>query len=653
MSLDLSSKPQSELVPAPDASGVWQVPEHGRYVRQHLELVLDNVPALVAYYDALSIRCVFANRLYAQVHGWRVDQVVGMHCRDVIGLAAWDLIAPHVNAVLSGQEVRYEREVDLPGVPKRHMEVSLLPHYVDTQGGSAQLLGAFVLINDITQRYEAEQRVIEREQRAMRFTDASSEGIVFYEEGIIRDCNEAFCLMLKRSRNELVGMPAEQLFAKEDRQVAGRHMHLGLEAVYPARLPLPDGSLLDVEIRGKAVQLNGRQASVASVRDISQLTNVNEALLRSQTRYRSLVENSDQSAIFILDRRVVYSNPAAQRMFGLSEQALRGMESVHLLHPDDRAYALHRRKQMIAGDPNRDVVLRSISPPSMQTTEHTRVSWVRLHGSMLEWDGRLGILIFLTDITALRESEDAVRKALAQEKELGDLKTRFVSMASHEFRTPLSTIQTSSELLQHYNDRMSEQDRMEAITDIQRSVQRMQAMMESFLVFGRLNAGSTIYSPQPLMLLSGMQAMMDEARAGAHRRHAVSMYLQAPITAETRLMLDELLLRQIVINLITNACKYSEIGLPISIVVSQANTEQGLRLVIAVSDQGIGIPEEDLPLLFTSFHRASNAAEVSGTGLGLAIVDRAARAHGGSVYVRSQLGHGSTFTVQLPWQDSH
>jgi PAS domain S-box-containing protein len=651
MPSDLSSKPQPAPTFVPNASGAWQVPEHGQYIRQHLELVLDNVPALVAYYDALSIRCVFANKLYAQVHGWRVEQVVGMHCRDIIGLAAWELIAPHVNAVLAGQEVRYEREVNLPGVPKRRMEVSLLPHYVDTPGAPAQLLGAFVLINDITQRYSAEQRVLEREQRAMRFTDASSEGIVFYADGIIRDCNDAFCQMLKRSREELVGMPAEKLFAKDDRHVASRHMHLGRETAYPASLPLPDGSLLNVEIRGKAVQLDGRQASVASVRDISQLTNVNEALLRSQTRYRTLVENSDQSAIFILDRQVVYTNPAAQKMFGLSEQALRGVQSVHLLHPDDRAYALHRRKQMIAGDPNRDVVLRTISPPSLRITEQTRVSWVRLHGSMLEWDGRAGFLIFLTDITALRESEEAVRKALAQEKELGDLKTRFVSMASHEFRTPLSTIQTSSELLQHYNDRMSNEDRMEAITDIQRSVQRMQAMMESFLVFGRMSAGSTIYSPQPMLLLSGLRAMMDEAKAGANHRHAVSMYLQAPITADTRLMLDEMLLRQMVINLITNACKYSEIGTQISIVVSQARTPEGLRLMIAVSDQGMGIPEQDLPLLFSSFHRASNAGAISGTGLGLAIVDRAARAHDGSVQVRSQLGQSSTFTLLLPWQD--
>jgi signal transduction histidine kinase len=307
---------------------------------------------------------------------------------------------------------------------------------------------------------------------------------------------------------------------------------------------------------------------------------------------------------------------------------------------------------MIAGDPDRTAVLRSMSPPGEHLLANSKIGWVRLHGSILEWDGRAGVLISLTDITALRESEDQMRKALAQEKELGDLKTRFVSMASHEFRTPLATIQTSSELLQHYTDRMSEQERLEAIADIQLSVQRMQAMMESFLAFGRIDAGSTICSPKPLRVLDSLQGMMQEVRGGANRRHAVSLYLQSPLTEQTSLLLDEMLLRHMVINLITNACKYSAVGAQVSITVSKRQNKEDALLVIAVSDQGIGIPPEELPLLFNSFHRASNAGTVSGTGLGLAIVDRAARAHNGQVSVSSTLGQGSVFTIELPWRSA-
>jgi signal transduction histidine kinase len=109
------------------------------------------------------------------------------------------------------------------------------------------------------------------------------------------------------------------------------------------------------------------------------------------------------------------------------------------------------------------------------------------------------------------------------------------------------------------------------------------------------------------------------------------------------------LLGQMVMNLITNACKYSAEGTHVSVVVSQADSDAGMLLRLAVQDQGIGIPEQELPRLFESFYRASNASNIPGTGLGLAIVDRAARAHGGSVQVKSRQGQGSEFVLNLPW----
>jgi signal transduction histidine kinase len=336
----------------------------------------------------------------------------------------------------------------------------------------------------------------------------------------------------------------------------------------------------------------------------------------------------------------------------LSEEQLRGVQSLHLLHPDDRAFALMRRKQMIAGDPDRTVVLRSITPPTEQLTPESKMGWVRLHGSIIDWDGRWGVLVFLTDITEMRESQEKMRRSLAQEKELGDLKTRFVSMASHEFRTPLATIQTSSELLEHYSERLSLDERRDAVADIQRAVQRMQAMMDSFLAFGRMNAGSTVFAPQAISVLACLQTLLHESRSAQPRRHVVSLLLAPPLDAITRLMLDETLLSQMVINLITNACKYSAKDTHVSVIAAQQHTDQGVFLRISVQDQGIGIPEQELPRLFESFYRASNAHIIPGTGLGLAIVDRAVRAHGGSVQVKSVLGQGSEFTLLLPWVDA-
>ncbi|MFM7330345.1 MAG: PAS domain S-box protein [Brachymonas sp.] len=617
---------------------------HHAISAEQLLLLLDHLRGIVGYFDTEN-RCVYANHAYAKAYHTTVEAMRGQHIRHIIGEDGWAFAEPYALRVIQGEVARYVREIDAGLATAHWIEVHLVPN----AQADGLIVGNFVFIDDVTDQYRSQQAVRESESRTERFVQAGTEGIVFYREGMIFDCNDAFTRMLGKQREELIGTRASRLFQKKDWDFAEKHMHLGRDHVYPAQLPRADGSLVTVEITGRSVMLNGQAASVASVRDTSQLASMNEALLRSQARYRSLVDNSDQGAIFILDRGVVYSNPAAQRFFGLTEQQLMNVESVYLLHPDDRALALARRKQMIAGDPDRTVVLRTISPPSAKLTEHSKVSWVRLHGSMLDWDGRLGVLIFLTDITELRESQDKMRQSLAKERELGDLKTRFVSMASHEFRTPLATIQTSSELLQHYSDRRSVEERADALADIQRAVQRMQGMMESFLAFGRMDAGNTAFSPKPMQVLTRLQGLLHETRVVQHRRHAVSIYLESPVTAQTRLQLDEMLLGQMVMNLITNACKYSPEGTQVAVVASQRLETSGCKLAISVRDQGMGIPAEEVPHLFQSFHRASNANTIPGTGLGLAIVDRAARAHGGSVHVKSTVGVGSEFTLLLPW----
>ncbi len=612
-----------------------------------LHVLLDHLQAMVAYFDT-SNQCVYANHAYAKAFHKTVAQILGKHTREIVGEAAWAVIESFTARVMSGEAVRYVREVKVNEQDLQWIEVHIVPNVM----ADGSILGGFVFIHDVTEQYRSQQAVRESEERTERFVQAGTEGIVFYREGIIFDCNDAFTRLLGKRREELIGMRASRLFQKKDWEFAEKHMHLGRDHRYPAHLPHADGTLIAVEITGRAVTLNGQSAAVASVRDISQIASMNEALLRSQTRYRSLVDNSDQSALFILDRMVVYSNPAAQRFFNLTEQQLRGEQSTHLLHPDDRAFALKRRKQMIAGDPDRTAVLRTISPPSKQLMPQSKIGWVRLHGSIIEWDGRWGVLVFLTDITELRENQEKMSKSLAQEKELGDLKTRFVSMASHEFRTPLATIQTSSELLEHYNERLSTEERADALADIQRAVQRMQGMMESFLAFGRMDAGSTVFAPKPVQVLACLQGLLHETLAGQHGYHPVSITLNPPVSVETHLLLDELLLGQMVMNLITNACKYSAQGTQIRVIVSQQQLEQGVFLVVSVRDQGVGIPAEDLPRLFESFHRASNANTVPGTGLGLAIVDRAARAHGGHVQVKSILSQGSEFAILLPWQEA-
>ena len=616
---------------------------------QHLlQVLLDNTPALIAYYERTTVHCVFANQAYALAYGKDAQWCVGKHCRDIIGERDWQSIVVHVNLVLNGQTVRYEREINIPGVPRRYVEVNLLPHRMP----DGEQVGAFVLINDITVRHVAELDVRERQARAVGFVQATTEGILFYKDQEVLDCNTAFENMLQIPREQLMASAVNAILGEANVQALAHPDLREQNTPLTTRLPRAQADALEVEIFGSVTQMHGQPASVAVVRDISRITKVTESLLYAQSRYRALVENADQVIIFAQDRKVAYANPAALRFFKMDAQALHGQDTTDLVHPEDRGLALEQTSQVVKGQPGMPLTLRTLSPPSIEVQADSVVAWVKLFGAQVQWEGRDATLFFITDMTAQHDSQEQMRKALDKEKELGELKTRFVSMASHEFRTPLATIQTSSELLQHYSERLSTEQRDEAIADIQQSVQRLQAMMDNFLSLGRLHSAQTLFQPGPKVLMKVVHSVIHGVEAVDGHQHLIELQCGAGVNESTQLVIDEILLRQMLENLLSNACKYSDFGASVRLTIAHLEASSASCLQLRVSDNGMGIPETDIPHLFQSFHRASNVQAIQGTGLGLAIVQRAVQAHGGTVQVRSVLGKGSEFELLLPWVDA-
>ncbi len=240
-----------------------------------------------------------------------------------------------------------------------------------------------------------------------------------------------------------------------------------------------------------------------------------------------------------------------------------------------------------------------------------------------------------------RASEEALAN-LAREHELGDLKSNFVSMVSHEFRTPLAVILSSTDILANHLERLSPERRAQQLAGIRSSTQQMARLIEEVLLLGKVEAGKMAFAPEPLNLRHFCSELVDEAHSATARR--------CPITLECAHDLPELisadpaLLRHIFSNLLSNAAKYSPEGAEVKLSVQQ---ETGLLLRIA--DKGIGIPEADLPHLFEPFHRASNVGLIGGTGLGLMITKRCVELHGGSISVISPPGEGTTVTVRIPF----
>lgn len=245
------------------------------------------------------------------------------------------------------------------------------------------------------------------------------------------------------------------------------------------------------------------------------------------------------------------------------------------------------------------------------------------------------------EIEERSKAQAELDRALAAERELGELKSRFVALVSHEFRTPLGITMSAVELLRHYGERLSPEKLKELHNDIHAATLRMSGLMEQVLVLGRVEAGKIPFNAVPVDLSSMAEKLVDEIHSATDARCRIEFRALNDLKGANA---DEGLLRHILSNLLSNAVKYSPDGKPVDFTIER----QGDSAVFSVRDHGIGIPELDQARLFEAFHRAGNVGETPGTGLGLLIVKRCVDMHHGSISLHSSEGNGSTFTVSLP-----
>lgn len=247
----------------------------------------------------------------------------------------------------------------------------------------------------------------------------------------------------------------------------------------------------------------------------------------------------------------------------------------------------------------------------------------------------------LTVESQLRTQEQELQQALAKEKELNALKSRFVSMASHEFRTPLSTILSSAELVQMYQQTEQHPKRLKHIERIKAAVGNLNDILNDFLSLSRLEEGILKAHKETFDLAPFLRQLEDDICVLLK----TGQFLEFPrIDEQQTIHTDPKFLRNILLNLLSNASKYSDEqqGIYLQVAVGPE------AIVFIVADEGLGIPQEDQKHLFTRFFRAHNVENIKGTGLGLHIVQRYLDLLGGSIQFTSEMGQGSRFQVTLP-----
>lgn len=363
-----------------------------------------------------------------------------------------------------------------------------------------------------------------------------------------------------------------------------------------------------------------------------------EELRKSEAHYRAIVEDQTELICrFNPDGQLTFVNEAYCRYFGIN-----------------RAEALNNSLVPFIPDLERDLIQYPVMiHESPIVLKNGKTRW-------LQWSDRaifndqgvlLGFQAVAQDITERKRAEEETLKALHKEKELSELRNRFVSMVSHEFRNPLTSIISAADLLEYYLETASTEKKLQYIQRIQSAANTMNQLLEDVLVIGRHEANKVVFQPTEINLIDFCQKIIQELEFNFHKNNQIIFNYSAHVSEQNQKstpdisgLFDEKLLRQILTNLLSNAIKYSANDALVYLDLILKEHE----VVFLVKDSGIGIPSDDLPHLFESFHRCQNVGNISGTGLGLTIVKRSVEIHGGTISVESELGVGTTFTVTLP-----
>jgi PAS domain S-box-containing protein len=506
---------------------------------------------------------------------------------------------------------------------------------------------------DITERKRAEERL----QLLDRAIAASSNGIVICDSTMpdfpVLFVNPAFEKITGYSALEVIGYSCNFLYAFDTQQselkVLKEAMKQASSCTVVLRNYRKDGSLFWNELSISPIfDAEGFFTHYIWIQtDISERKKAELDLQLLQARLHHLLFSSPG---------VIYSHKTSEdfgaNFISYNVKAMLGYDGREFtqdtefwfnhVHSEDREYIVAQREEVYEKGQN-NVEYRFLHQDGSYRWVYDQAKLVRD-----DFGNPLEVVGYWVDITERKQLEEELRQALTKEKELSELKSRFVSMTSHEFRTPLSTILSSSELLEHYRHKWTDEKQLFHLQRIQTAVKHMTEMLNDVLAIGKAEAGKLEYRPIPLNLVEYCWRMVEEVQLNLNAEDVLGKPTQGiAFSCESESMqccMDENLLDHIMSNLLANAIKYSPSG-------GMAKFSLAFHHPIAVfeiQDTGIGIPPEDIPHLFEPFHRASNVGNISGTGLGLAIVKNCIDVHHGKIAVKSELGVGTTFTVSLP-----
>jgi len=508
------------------------------------------------------------------------------------------------------------------------------------------------------------------------------EGMFFLNEGlIIQKVNSAFCTIIGKNKEELINKPIDTVFdkpiAENAREVYYESFSKFIGKTFENEITLWNGK--KIWIGWSVCRFNaGNNKSVWSgkIRDISDRKKAEEMLLSSKWRLEAEVKKRVEELSKInrelneqlmlhkkLEQSLQYSRSFLNKIINMVSSPIFVKDGSHayIMANESLCHLLGKSKYEILGknefdlfetetaqmnyDVDEILLRREINSKQyqMETEINGQKKIIVMNKEFYEDENKEKFIVCSAmEITKIVQAEEEVLKALHKEKELNEMKSKFVSMVSHEYRTPLTSIMSSVELIDMFGEEMPLEEKKKHYNRIYTCIKNLTNMLTDILTLNKAEAGKTVFNPVNVEIVEFCKRLAEEEMINFKSRVKIQIVSSAEFAT---VVVDTKLLTLIFRNLLSNSIKYSPEGSTVffSLEIKQEN------ILFSVKDYGKGIPMEEQHRLFEVFFRAKNVMTIPGSGLGLSIVKRCVDLHGGEISFTSEENKGAEFRVLIPY----
>lgn len=595
----------------------------------------------------------YVNPKFTQITGYSFQEAIGQNPRVLnSGFHNRNFFKDLWGTILSGKEWRGQL-VNRKKDGSLYWESASISPVKNSKG---KIINFIAVKEDITELKRAEEALRDSELKLRRMIEQSPDGIVLADEnGRIVAWNKALETVTNISTDVALGMlvwdfhkllpsinghsPSDDMLKRVtlDLLSTGKSTSFATNVIHDVCFAVNDEPAY-IQLTVFVIPTETGNMIACFVRDITLQKNAELAVQEREERLQAIFDNSTQSFVIFSPSLTVqaFNHVAKERGKHLFNTDFEVGKSIFEIYPPELTASLETY-----GDKVMKGETLKFEVPVADSAGNK--FWFELHFSPVLDDKKRvnGIFFNSIDITQRKLAEESVTRSLEKEKELSELKSRFVSTVSHEFRTPLASIYSNSQLLHRYHSKWDDEKKNQSFMRIYDSVNMMTGMLENVSLIGKEQSGRFTFRPENLNLNEFASLIVEESQLTLNTTNRVLLTIQGDFT---HVLLDQVLLRHILVNIISNAIKYSPNAEQVKFVIQESKR----FIEFSVQDFGVGIPEDDLNKVFDPFYRAANSEDFSGTGLGMTIVKQCVDTHGGSIEVKSTLGKGTLVKVWLP-----